>query len=655
MHVHIVPNRKSTPTYLLRESYRDGKNVRKRTIANLSKLPIDQIEAFRRILKGDKLVSVDDAFEIVEGGSCHHGHVEAVIRAMQRLGFANLIASKPSPERDRVVGLVAARILQSQSKLATTRWWHETTLPQILTLQECDENDLYAAMDWVLKRQPLIEKKLAGRHLENDALALYDLSSSYFEGTTCPLGRLGHNRDGKKGKLQVNYGLLTNRQGVPVAVSVFEGSVSDPQTLMPQVEKLQKNFGIDRFTLVGDRGMITQTQINDLRDTEGIEWITALRSQAIGKLVTDKAIQLSFFDQRNLFELTHPNFPGERLVACRNPELARRRSHKRKDLIKATREELETVRGMVERDRLLGKEAISVEVSKVLKGYKVRKYYTVTIQDEGFEYTVDTEKMSTDVQALGGDDELAQKQLRRANKHSEKIDKKLERIRQRIGKGKLHGKDKIGLRAGKVVNRFKVAKHFMLDIGDSKFEYAIDQKKVDQEASLDGIYVIRTSLSKQRMETEDTVRSYKLLTQVERAFRTFKTVDLKVRPIHHRRENRVRAHIFLCMLAYYVEWHMIQAWRPLLFCDEDQEAKAGRDPVAPAKRSESALRKAHSRLLDDGTTVHSFQTLLSYLSKIVQNKCRRKGAKPHEAFFQITTTPDSKQQKALDLLKTISV
>jgi len=656
MHIHKVPNRKSHPTFLLRESYRVGKIVHKRTLANLTKLPMEQIESIRRVLKGEKLVSVDDAFEIIEGGSFHHGHVEAVTIAMRRLGFDNLIASKSSPERDRVVGLVAARILQSQSKLATSRWWHETTLPQVLGLQDTDEDDLYATMDWVLKRQPLIEKKLAARHLEKGGLALYDLSSSYFEGVTCPMAKFGHNRDGKKGKLQVNYGLLTNRQGIPVSVSVFEGNMSDPVTLMPQVEKLQNDFGIDRFTLVGDRGMITQTQIDSLRKIEGIEWITALRSPAIKKLINAGAIQLGLFDERNLFELTHPDFPGERLVACRNPELAKRRSHKRKDLIAATCEELEKVRRMVERDRLLGKDAISAEVSRVLDGYKIRKYYKVTIRDDGFEYEVDTGKIAADAQALAsGKAELAQKQLSRSNKHIEKIDKKLERIRLRIGKGKLHGKDKIGLRVGKVLNRFKVGKHFLLDIDDKIFEYAIDQKKVDQEAALDGIYVIRTSLSKERMETEDAVRSYKLLTQVERAFRSFKTIDLKVRPIHHRLENRVRAHIFLCMLAYYVEWHMIEAWRPLLFCDEDQNAKTGRDPVAPAKRSESAFRKVHSRKLDDDSQVHSFRTLLSSLSKIVRNKCRRKGAKPHEAIFEITTTPDPKQQQALDLLKNISV
>jgi transposase len=656
MHIHIVPNRNSKPAVLLRESFREGKTVHKRTLANLSKLPMDQVESIRRILKGDQLVSVEDAFEIVEGGSYHHGHVEAVMIAIRRLGFDKLIASKPSPERDRVVGLVAARILQSQSKLATSRWWLDTTLPQILGLPETDEDDLYAAMDWVLKRQPRIEKKLAARHLESDALALYDLTSSYIEGATCPLARFGYDRDGKKGKRQVNYGLLTNRQGVPVAVSVFEGNMSDPKTLMPQVEKLQNDFDIDRFTLVGDRGMITQTQIDSLRNREGLDWISALRSQAIRKLANAQAIQMGLFDERNLFELTHPDFPQERLVACRNSVLAKRRTQKRQELLRATGEELEGVRRLVERGRLLGKQALSARLYKVLNGYQIRRYYQLKIRDDGFEFKVDTESMAADAEArAGGNAELAHQQLSRWKQHREMIDRKLERIRQRIGKGRLHGKDKIGLRVGKVLNRYKVGKHFKLDITDHGFDYAIDGTKVAEEAAIDGIYVIRTSLPKERMEAEDTVRSYKLLTQIECAFRSFKTLDLKVRPIHHRLAKRVRAHIFVCMLAYYVEYHMIEAWRPLLFCDEDQEARAGRDPVAPARRSEQALRKVHAKKLEDGSPVHSFRTLLSHLGTIVRNQCRRKGAKAHEAIFEITTTPNPKQRQAYDLLKNINV
>jgi transposase len=664
MHIDIVPNRNSKPAVLLRESYREGKNPRKRTLANLSKLPMDQVESMRRILKGEKLVSAEDVFEIIQDGSRCHGHLEAVLSAMRLLRFDNLIRSRSCRERDLVVALVAARILEPQSKLATSLWWHTTTLPEILGISDATENDLYAAMDWLLPRQPLIEKKLAARHLENDALALYDLTSSYFEGVTCPLATFGFNRDGKKDKLQVNYGLLTNQKGIPVSVSVFEGNTADPKTLLPQVQKVQEDFGIERFILVGDRGMITQKQIDALGKIEGLDWITALRSEAIGKLVNEGAIQMGLFDERNLFELMHPDFPDERLVACRNPELAKRRSQKRQELLEATGKELEKVRQMVQRNRLHGKEAISGRVHKVLQEYKVGKYYKLDMRDDGFDFEVDETAMTADKAHIAGgsppacctaDRELANKQLNRCKRHVEKINKQLDGIRQRIGKGQLYGKDKIGVRVGKVLNKYKVGKHFKLDIGDDSLEWVIDEKKVAAEAILDGIYVIRTSLSQQRMKADDTVRSYKLLTQVERAFRSFKTIDLKVRPIRHHLENRVRAHIFLCMLAYYVEWHIIEAWRPLLFCDEDQEAKATRDPVAPAKRSEEALRKAHTLKLDDESPVHSFRTLLTHLGSIVRNKCRRKGAEPDEPTFEMTTSPNPKQQRAYDLLQGITV
>jgi len=568
MYIATIPNRGSPPAVLLREGYREGGKVKTRTLANLSKLPPEALAALRQILKGDKLVKPDDAFEAI--ASPHHGHVQAVWVAMQRLDFAKLIASRPSRQRDLVVAMVVARILEPESKLATTRWWHTTTLPVMLDVTDADEDDLYAAMDWLLKSQERIEKKLAVRHLENDGLALYDLSSSYFEGVTCPLAAFGHNRDGKKGKLQVNYGLLTDRRGIPVSVSVFKGNTGDPKTLLPQVDKVRRDFGIEQFVLVGDRGMITQKQIDALREIDGIDWIAALRPEAIKKLVTSGAIQMGLFDERNLFELIHPDFPGERLVACRNPELARRRSQKRKSLLEATVKELEKVRRIVQR-------------------------------------------------------------------------------------GRLHGKDDIGVRAGKVVNKYKVGKHFTLDIHDNKFCFEVNQEKVAAEASLDGIYVVRTSLSEQRISDDDTVRSYKLLGQVERAFRSLKTIDLKVRPIRHRLEDRVRTHVFLCMLAYYVQWHMLEAWRPLLFCDEDQAAKATRDPVAPAKRSDQALRKVHSKTLDDGSEVHSFQTLLKVLSGIVRNVCRVPGKGPDAPTFDVLTTPNAKQQQAFKLLETIQV
>ena len=569
MHIDIVPNRHSPPTVLLRESYREGARVRKRTLATLSALSPAQVEAMRRTLRGETLVPLADLFAIVR--SQHHGHVQAIRTAMTRLGFESLIASRPSRERDRVVAMVMARILAPASKLATTRWWHTTTLPDACGVTDADEEDLYAALDWLLTRQTHIEKKLAARHLHKGGFVLYDLTSSYFEGTTCPLAARGYNRDGKSGKLQVNYGLLTDSRGCPVAVSVFEGNTGDPKTLLPQVEKLQNTFAIDQLVLVGDRGMISQKQIDALKQREGIEWITALRTGAIRKLVDSGQIQLGLFDERPLFEVTHPDFPGERLVACRNPQLALLRAHKRQSLLDATARELEKVRGM-------------------------------------------------------------------------------------IARGTIHGKDAIGVRVGKVVDKYKMAKHLVLDIRDDGFDFHLDDDKVAAEAALDGIYVIRTSVPAQRLAADDVVRSYKMLSQVERAFRSLKTIDLQVRPIRHRLEDRVKAHIFLCMLAHYVAWHMMEAWRALLFSDEDQPAKTTRDPVAPAKRSTAALAKVSAKVLDDGTPVHSFHTLLQDLSSIVSNTCRRHGASPAgEPTFNLVTTPSPTQQRAYDLLKSIHV
>ena len=569
MHIDTVPNRNSPPTVLLRESYREGTHVRKRTLANLSALSAEQVDAIRRTLRGETLVPLADLFEIVH--SHHHGHVQAIRTAMQQLGFESLIASRPSRERDLIVAMVTARIIEPTSKLATTRWWHTTTLPDICGVTDADEDDLYAALDWLITRQAPIEKKLAARHLHQGGFVLYDVSSSYFEGTTCPLAALGYNRDGKRGKLQVNYGLLTDPRGCPVAVSVFKGNTGDPTTLLPQVEKLQKTFTIDQLVLVGDRGMISQKQINALKQREGLEWITALRTGALRTLVDGGHLQLGLFDQRNLFEVTHPDFPGERLVACRNPQLALLRAHKRQSLLDATSRELEHVRGMIARGRIKGKAAI-------------------------------------------------------------------------------------GVRIGKVVDKYKMSKHLVLDIREDGFDFHLDDDKVAAEAALDGIYVIRTSLPAQRLAADDVVRSYKMLSQVERAFRSLKTIDLDVRPIRHRLEDRVKAHIFLCMLAHYVVWHMIESWRELLFCDEDQQAKTTRDPVAPATRSHAALDKVYSKVLDDGTPVHSFQTLLQELSSIVSNACRRPGASTAgEPTFEVVTTPNSTQQRAYDLLKSIHV
>ena len=568
MFIARIPNRNSPPAILLRESYRDKGKVKTRTLANLSKLPASSIEVLKRSLKGELLLPLDKKLDII--ASPHHGHVEAVLKAQRRLGLARLIDSRPSRERDLVAAMIAARILAPNSKLATTRWWRDTTLPAEFGVEDADESDLYGALDWLLERQGRIEKKLAARHLDEAGLALYDLSSSYFEGACCPLAAFGHNRDGKKGKRQVNYGLLTNAEGVPVSVSVVKGNMADPKTLLGQVRQIQKHFAIRSFAIVGDRGMITQTQIDVLQGEDGVDWISALRPAAIRRLLKDGALQMDLFDERNLFGLTHPGFPGERLVACRNPELARRRAAKRRSLLEATARELDTVCGMVKRGRLLDK-------------------------------------------------------------------------------------DKIGVRVGKVVDRYKVAKHILLDIEDGHFAYAVDEERVAAEAALDGIHVIRTSLAAERISDEDAVRSYKQLTRVERAFRALKTMDLQVRPIHHRLEGRVRAHILLCMLAYYVQWHMVDAWRELLFADEDQEAKKSRDPVAPAKRSAGALRKVHRRTLDDGSIVHSFQTLLMHLGSIVRNQCKIPGADASVPPMEITTTPNAKQKRAYDLLDSIVV
>jgi hypothetical protein len=573
MAVHVVTTRrhyhgKVYATHLLRRSYRDGRTVRNETLANLSHLPAHVIDVVRRALRGETLRPVEETFAVVR--SPHHGHVHAILQAVERLGFASLVASRPSRQRDLVVAMVVARVLAPSSKLATTRWWQTTTLPELLGVETATEDELYEAMDWVLERQAVIEKKLAARHLREQGLVLYDLTSSYFEGVTCALAAFGHDRDGKRGKRQVNYGLLTTAGGVPVSVSVFAGNTADPKTLLPQVTKVRERFGIQRVVLVGDRGMIRQTQITELAKLTGIEWITALRSDAIRALVEQGHVQLGLFAERNLMEITHPDYPGERLVVCRNPELATARAVKRQALLAATAKELDTVCRMA-------------------------------------------------------------------------------------GRGRLKGQAAIGVRVGKVVNKYKVAKHFVLDIQAGRFTYRLDDTSVAAEAALDGLYVIRTSVPPTRMEAAEVVPSYKQLSTVERAFRAYKTIDLKVRPIHHRLEQRVRAHIFLCMLAYYVQWHMIEAWRPLLFCDEDLQARQTRDPVAPAKRSPAALAKAASHQLDDGSVVPSFRTLLAELSTIVRNVCRTPSADAEAPTFHVITEPNATQAHALRLLETITV
>ena len=400
-----------------------------------------------------------------------------------------------------MLALVAARILEPESKLATTRSWHVTSLPTTLGVADADADELYAAMDWLLQRQDRIEQKLAARHLHNDGMALYDLSSSYFEGLRCPLASRGHNRDGKKGKLQVNYGLLTNERGLPISVSVFKGNTADPTTLLPEVEKMRSDLGMQRIVLVGDRGMITQKQVDALREIDGIDWIAALRPEAIKKLIPAGQVQMRLFDERNLFELTHADFPGERLVACRNPELARRRAEKRQSLLEATGGELGRVRGMVERGRLRGQEQIGKAVQRVLNQYKIGKCYRVEIRDDGFDVQVDPEQLTAE-QARDArvPPKLAEARQQRRQRHRRAIDEQLGKIRQRIGRGQLHGKDEIGVRVGKVVNKYKVGKHFKLDIQDDGFDFELDPGKVAAEAALDGIYVVRTSLAKQGHE-----------------------------------------------------------------------------------------------------------------------------------------------------------
>jgi hypothetical protein len=568
MHIHVVPNRGSPPTVLLRESYREGTKVRKRTLANLSHLSAEQIEAIRAALRGQPWQPPAESLTI--SASRAHGHVQAVDLAMQRLGVASLIASQPSRERDLVLAMVASRIVEPYSKLATTRWWHTTTLAEDFGVSDADEDDLYGAMDWLLSRQEAIEKKLAARHLSAGGLVLYDLSSSYFEGTHCPLAKLGYNRDGKKGLLQVNYGLLTDARGCPVAVSVHAGNVADSATFLPAVQRLRERFGIERLVMVGDRGMIGHKAIAQLQQGEGIGWITALKSASIRALVEQGELQLGLFDERNLLELTSPEYPGERLVACRNRELAALRAHKREALLAATEKHLQT-------------------------------------------------------------------------------------IKDRVDAGKLSGADAIGVRVGKVVNQYKVAKHFELSIGEKHFTFARKHEAIAAEAALDGIYIIRTSVSAQALDAAQCVRHYKALANVERAFRSLKTVDLKVRPIHHRSADRVRAHIFLCMLAYYVEWHMREAWAPLMFADPDRQAKATRDPVAPATRSQAALAKVALRRLEDGTPVHSFSTLMKALATIVRNTCHAPGAGPEVPSFKVLTTPNATQRHALDLIQQIRV
>ena len=570
MYITRIPNRSSPPAVLLRESYREGGKVKSRTLANLSHLPAPQIELMRRVLKGEDLVAPEDAFEIVR--SRPHGHVVAVLGTLRRLGLHRWLCKAPTRVRHVVEAMIVARILDPRSKLATARGLASETqfssLGERLDLSDLEIDELYEAMDWLLTRQPHVEKALAKRHLQDGTLVLYDLTSSYFEGRTCPLAKRGHSRDRKKGTLQIVFGLLCSPDGCPIAVEVFEGNTGDPKTVASQVDKLRKRFGLTRLVIVGDRGMLTEARLReDVKPIEGLSWISALRSPAIRQLVERGSLQLSLFDEKDLAEIEDPEYPGERLIVCRNPFLAKERARKREDLLQATERELDKI----------------VEAT-------------------------------------------ARPQRR------------------------LHGKGKIGVRVGKVIDKYKMAKHFELTITDDRFHYQRKVENIEHEAALDGIYVIRTDVPRETLSAEDTVRSYKGLSVVERAFRSFKSVDLKVRPIHHRLADRVRAHVFLCMLAYYVEWHMRQALAPILFDDDEKATAEARraSVVRPAQRSAKALKKARTKRTEDDLPVHSFQTLLQDLATLVLDRIQPKP--PGFPAFDKVTTPTPLQQRALDLL-----
>ena len=563
MYVESIPNRTSPPAILLRRAWREGKKIRKRTLANLSSWPTAQIEALRKVLRGETLVSTSELFAIER--STPHGHVEAVLGTMRKLGLPALIASKPSRERDLVLAMVAERLVQACSKLATTRLWHTTTLAEELAVGDAEVDDLYAALDWLLARQARIETKLAARHLKDGALVLYDASTSYYEGRTCPLARFGNDRDGKKLPV-ILYGLLTDEAGRPVAIEVYPGNTGDPTTVAEQIDKLRDRFGLAHVVLVGDRGMLTQAQIDKLKQHPGLGWISSLRSPAIRSLVDKGYLQRSLFDETNLAEIRSPDFPGERLIACFNPLLLTERRRKREDLLAATEKDLER---------------LSREVKR--------------------------------------------------------------RTKTPLGKAE------IGVKAGRILGRFKMAKHFRLTIADGAFSWARRQDTIERETALDGIYVIRTSQPQQELPAPDAVRKYKSLAVVERAFRCFKGVDLLVRPIRHRTEDHVRAHVFLCMLAYYVEWHMREALAPLLFHDEELKTdRARRDPVAPAMPSQSARAKKATRITKDGLPLHSFQTLLAALATRCRNTARLKSDASRTV--PIVTEPTPLQLRAFKLL-----
>jgi hypothetical protein len=568
MYVTRVPNRGSPPAVLLRESYRDGGKVKTRTLANLSRWPEHKVDKLQRALKGlPPARDLAETFEITR--SLPHGHAAAVLGTARRLGIEELIDPAPSRQRDLVLAMLVAQVIDPGSKLAFARGLRTQTatssLGQLLGVSGCDEDDLYAAMDWVLARKDAIENALAARHLVNGTLVLYDVSSAAFEGRTCPLGAIGHPRDGVKGRLQIVYGLLCTTAGIPIAIEVFEGNTADPKTLAAQISKLKDRFGLSRVCLVGDRGMLTNARIRDEVRPAQLDWISALRAPQIKALVEEGALQLSLFDTQDLVEISAPQFPGERLVCCHNPVLAEQRTRKRGELLAATEKELTPIAAAT----------------------------------------------------------------RRATRP-------------------LRGKDMIALRVGKVINHCKMAKHFTLEITEDSFTFTRNHDAIAAEAALDGIYVLRTSLPEHTLERDDVVLRYKGLEDVERFFRTLNS-ELDVRPIRHRLADRVRAHMFLRMMSYYISWHMKAALAPILFHDNDKPAAAAKraNPVAAAQRSDEALAKAARKRTTQDTPVHSFTSLLADLATLCANQIQPNDNMPA---FTMTTTPTPLQRQAFELL-----
>lgn len=565
MYIDIVPNRQSKPTVLLREATRVGKKIVKRTIANISHWPPEKIAACKLLLADVPLIRADQAFTPTR--TLPHGHVEAILGSIKRLQLDRIISSLPSRERNLVLAMIVERLIKPCSKLATTRLWHSTTLAEGLDVADADEAELYKAMDWLLSRQRRIENKLAARHLTEGSLVLYDVTRSTYEGRTCPLAEFGFNPNGKKGRRVIVYGVLCDREGRPLGVTVYPGKTGDALTMPDQVTTLIKDFKLERVVVVGDRGMITQTQLETIRKHPGLGWISALRSSAIKRLVADSRIQMSLFDEHNLAEITSPDYPGERLIACYNPLLAEHRRQTREDLLRATEKDL----------------------MKLVR-----------------EVTRRTRKPLT--------------------------------------------KAEIGFKAGKKINHYKMGKHFKLSIGDNFFAFVRHDRRIVQEQLLDGLYVIRTSEPADRLSAADTVRSYKSLAQVERLFRTVKGLALLVSPIHHRAAVRVRAHIFICLLAYYVEWHMRKALAPLLFDDEALPTERWqRDPVSPAQSSALAKRKKKTLTTADGFPIHSFDTLMEELGTRARNTYRTKEI-PGNLTFATVTDMTPLQTRAFQLL-----